>query len=73
MMSRGLAAAVLAFMPFSMGIQIPFIVELAFLVILITNVVATIGAFASENGKAPAPAPAAVRGKPRVVAAQGKG
>ncbi|MFH0835074.1 MAG: cation:proton antiporter, partial [Candidatus Micrarchaeota archaeon] len=73
MMPRGLAAAVLAFMPAESGIQIPLIVDIVFLVILFTNIVATVGAFASENGKAPVPAPAADRGKPRIVAAQGKG
>ncbi|MFH0835154.1 MAG: cation:proton antiporter [Candidatus Micrarchaeota archaeon] len=72
MMPRGLAAAVLAFLPAESGIQIPLIVDIVFLVILFTNIVATIGAFASENGKAPVSAPAAVRGKPHIVAAQGK-
>ena len=73
MMPRGLAAAVLAFLPAESGVQIPLLVETVFLVILFTNVVATIGAFASEKGGRASPAPPSPKGRPRIVPSRGKG
>ncbi len=75
---RGLAASVLAFMPAAYGIQVSFFVEVAFLVILFTNVIAMVGAFAFEQGnkkksqqkQAPAAAPAAAvenLKRPRII------
>jgi len=48
MFPRGLAASVLAFMPATFGIRIPFFVEIVFLIILFTNIIATAGSFAFE-------------------------
>lgn len=45
MLPRGLAASVLAFMPLNAGIIIPLFTEIVFLIILGTNMIATIGAF----------------------------
>ena len=47
---RGLAAAVLATIPLTTGIQIPDFQELVFAMILLTNVAATIGVFAFDRG-----------------------
>jgi potassium/hydrogen antiporter len=56
MSARGLAAAVLVSLPVSMGLQIPPVVlgqitAIAFLVILLSNVLTTIGIFVTERGK----------------------
>lgn len=76
---RGLAAAVLAFLPLSYGIKLQFFTEIVFIIILSTNVIATIGAFAFEwtNKREKRPAVQAAGkaeqkmafhgGKPRVV------
>ncbi len=45
MLPRGLAAAVLATMPLSNGIEIPDFQQIVFVVILLSNIVATIGVF----------------------------
>ncbi|MFH0836119.1 MAG: cation:proton antiporter [Candidatus Micrarchaeota archaeon] len=57
MMPRGLAAAVLAFLPMQAGLQINYFPEIAFFVLFLTNVVATIGVFkfASEDRSGPEP------------------
>ncbi|MFH0923027.1 MAG: cation:proton antiporter, partial [Candidatus Micrarchaeota archaeon] len=60
MMPRGLVAAVLAFLPAAVGIEIPGFVEIVFLVILGTNAVTTIGAFVYERSH-----------KPRIVSKKG--
>jgi cell volume regulation protein A len=71
MAPRGLAAAVLAFIPSTMGVEIPFVVEAAFLIILSTNVLASIGAFYYEhnrdNSKPSSPTPSKGKKKPRIV------
>ncbi|MFH1750494.1 MAG: cation:proton antiporter [Candidatus Micrarchaeota archaeon] len=62
MMPRGLAAAVLAFIPASAayGVKLPYFSELVFLIIIYTNVIATVGVYAYESGSQGA--------KPRIVA-----
>lgn len=45
MLPRGLAAAVLATMPLSSGIAIPDFQQIVFVVILLSNIAATIGIF----------------------------
>jgi NhaP-type Na+/H+ or K+/H+ antiporter len=45
MLPRGLAAAVLAGLPATMGVAIPGFAEIALLVIVFTNVIATLGVF----------------------------
>lgn len=71
MAPRGLAAAVLAFIPSNMGVEIPFVVEAAFLIILLTNILATIGAFYYEQNHGRAPStdstPSKSKSKPRIV------
>ena len=62
---RDLAAAVLATLPAANGITLPGLVELVFLVILLTNVVATLGVFFHQ--KSGTPTPQAAAGKPRIV------
>ncbi len=68
MSARGLAAAVLVSLPISMGLDTiagtPFtssvisqITAIAFLVILFSNILTTIGIFVSESGKPPTNAP----------------
>ncbi len=52
---RGLAAAVLASMPATLGINIPGFEEIVFIVIILTNLIATIGVFAFERFKSPEP------------------
>lgn len=49
MLPRGLAAAVLAGLPAEKGISLPGFIELTFVVIILTNVVATIGIFFSKG------------------------
>ncbi|MFH0961104.1 MAG: cation:proton antiporter [archaeon] len=53
MMPRGLAAAVLAYLPMENGISMPNLPELVFLTILATNVISTAGSFAfrGKRGK----------------------
>jgi len=46
MMPRGLAAAVVATLPLTAGIMIPFFQEFVFTTILFTNIAATVGVFA---------------------------
>ncbi len=58
MMPRGLTEAVLVVLPASFGIQIPYLLEIAFMVIIFTNIITTIEIVRSENK--------AVK-KPRVV------
>ena len=80
MMPRGLAAAVLALIPANQGIHIPLLAETAFMLIMLTAVVATIGTFSfeSEIGQSQAageprteakaaPPTKAVAKKPRIV------
>ncbi len=53
MMPRDLAAAVLATLPQTRGITLPFISEIVFLTIILTNIVTAVGFYKSENaGKA---------------------
>jgi potassium/hydrogen antiporter len=47
---RGLAAAVLAFMPLNYGIKINYFSDIAFLIIFLTSLVATAGAFLFGGG-----------------------
>ncbi|OIO25907.1 hypothetical protein COX85_03100 [Candidatus Micrarchaeota archaeon CG_4_10_14_0_2_um_filter_55_9] len=49
---RGLAAAVLAFLPLNSGIKIDYFSDIAFLIILFTSIVATAGAFMFGGGVA---------------------
>ena len=66
MMPRGLVSAVLAFLPAERGIIIPYFAEIVFLLLLFTNVVATVGAFAFEiqnAGSKPSPRVIAVKPK----------
>ncbi|MFH1257693.1 MAG: hypothetical protein V1658_02050, partial [Candidatus Micrarchaeota archaeon] len=61
MMPRGLAAAVLAFLPFRQGIaNLDYFSEIVFLVIVLTNLVATIGVYMFESSERDA--------KPRILA-----
>ncbi len=53
MFPRGLAAAVLASLPFTQGIHLEGFADIVFLVIILTNVVATIGAFIYERSRPP--------------------
>lgn len=48
---RGLTEAVLVVLPASFGIQIPYILEIAFMVIIFTNIITTIEIVRSENNK----------------------
>jgi len=50
MMPRGLASAVLASLPFSMGIVVPHFADIVFVVMVSTNIVATLGIFLYEHG-----------------------
>jgi len=51
MLPRGLAAAVLASIPLSRGIEIEYFSEIVFLTIILTNVTTTIGAFLDQRRK----------------------
>lgn len=51
MMPRGLAAAVLASLPLSMGIVIPHFSDIVFVVMVTTNFIATAGIFMFERGR----------------------
>ncbi|MFH0971695.1 MAG: cation:proton antiporter [Candidatus Micrarchaeota archaeon] len=62
MLPRGLAAAVLAFYPEKNGIVLPGFTELVFLVIILTNILATIGVFMFESSK-----PIIAQNKPQIV------
>jgi len=65
---RGLAAAVLAFLPASQGKSIPGLVETAFLAILATNIIAAIATFVFEQPAKQAQQPQAkAPQKPRIV------
>jgi cell volume regulation protein A len=59
MLPRGLAAAVLATMPLSSGINIPDFQQIVFVALLFSNIAATFGIFLfdRESGKNPAPKP----------------
>ncbi len=59
MLPRGLAAAVLAFLPLREGIILPAFSEIVFLIIVFTNVVATTGVYWYETNTG--------LGKPRVI------
>lgn len=50
MMPRGLAAAVLASMPLAAGLKIPYFAEIAFSIIIFTNLATTLGVFIIERG-----------------------
>ncbi len=68
---RGLAAAVLAFMPLNYGIKINYFSDIAFLIIFLTSLVATAGAFlfgggAEEASGSPSGSPKKSK-KPKVV------
>ncbi|MDP2717528.1 MAG: cation:proton antiporter [Candidatus Micrarchaeota archaeon] len=65
MMPRGLAAAVLASLPLASGVQIPSFAEIVFIIIVLTNVIATVAAFVFER-EAPRPVTAFKAG-PHVV------
>lgn len=52
MMPRGLAPAVLASIPLSMGIKIGGFVEIVFLAIIATNIITTVGVYFSQKGSA---------------------
>ena len=64
MMPRGLAAAVLATLPFSMGVGIPMFAEIVFMGIFFTNIITTIGVFFFESGASES-VPAAYAKPPR--------
>ena len=49
MMPRGLAAAVLALVPLSAGIIIPYFAEIVFSIIILTNLATTFGVFLIER------------------------
>jgi len=49
MMPRGLAAAVLAAVPAMQGIQIQWFAEIVFIVLVVTNIIATAGVFAYDR------------------------
>ncbi|VVB96254.1 Na(+)/H(+) antiporter 1 [uncultured archaeon] len=49
MMPRGLAAAVLALVPLSAGIIIPYFAEIVFSIIILTNLATTVGVFVIER------------------------
>jgi cell volume regulation protein A len=49
MMPRGLTEAVLVVLPASSGIQIPYLLEIAFLIIIFTNIITTIEILRSEK------------------------
>lgn len=51
MMPRGLAAAVLALMPLSAGIEIQYFAEIVFSIIILTNLATTFGVFMIERKK----------------------
>ncbi len=51
MMPRGLAAAVLALMPLSAGIRVPYFAEIVFSIIILTNLATTFGVFMIERKK----------------------
>ncbi len=67
LMPRGLAAAVLASLPLASGVQIPSFAEIAFIVIILTNIIATVAAFLFEQETRRPVAPQ-IRARPRVVA-----
>ncbi|MEW5955863.1 MAG: cation:proton antiporter, partial [Candidatus Micrarchaeota archaeon] len=52
MMPRGLAAAVLAAVPAMQGVRIQWFAEIVVIVLVVTNVIATIGVFAYERAVA---------------------
>lgn len=52
MLPRGLAAAVLASMPASQGVKVPMLEEVVFTVIILTNILATVGVFYFERRSA---------------------
>lgn len=62
MLPRGLAAAVLAFYPERNGVILPGFTELVFLIIILTNIMATIGVFSFESSK-----PVLVQNTPQIV------
>lgn len=49
MLPRGLAAAVLAAMPAMQGIHIQWFAEIVFMVLVVTNIIATVGVFLYEH------------------------
>jgi cell volume regulation protein A len=51
MMPRGLAAAVLASMPLTAGINIPYFAEIVFSILILTNLATTFGVFMIERKK----------------------
>ncbi len=73
MSPRGLAAAVLASLPAAMGVIIPYLQETVFSVLILTNVMATVGIFYFERNRSrmtpPVRPAAAVRGesRPKIV------
>ena len=70
LMPRDLAAAVLATLPAASGIQIPNLVNIVFLIILLTNAVATLGIFSHQRRESAGPLPgtAGLATRPRIVA-----
>ena len=67
MLPRGLAAAVLAYSASSSGISPPFFAEAAFAIIVITNLIATFGTYASRNSFIPPVPQQEGAGKPKVI------
>lgn len=68
MMPRGLAMAVLISIPSSRGIQVPGFEAIGLLILLLTNLLATVGIFAYERGKGLArPALFSAASRPRVL------
>ncbi|MEK6923775.1 MAG: cation:proton antiporter [Candidatus Micrarchaeota archaeon] len=75
MMPRGLAAAVLAGLPAAQGLRADGFVEITLIVIIISNVIATLGVLAQPSPqklRAAQPTPPATEppGKPRIVPAE---
>lgn len=60
MLPRGLASAVLAFLPLQFGINLEYFTELVFLSIVLTNIAATVGVFYYAKDSA--------FGRPRIIA-----
>lgn len=67
LMPRGLAAAVLASLPLSSGIAIPSFAEIVFIIIILTNLLATVAAFVFERESRANP-----KARPRIVQAKVK-
>ncbi len=65
MMPRGLAAAVLASVPTTYGINAPGFTELVMIVIIVSNIITTLGVFKSENIQ-PTPQKQAIK-KPKII------